>query len=329
MSNKGPASFASSGLGFHSGRVRCDFPVVVVTGACRSGKTLLANVLATCPEAEAADEPWAAMMLPFIAGYGLIPTDLASSWFATCLSELFNDLVLLRGANFRPTDLSTILTKKDAMSIFDRLINLRTRADVKKYAGSNHSKLLVTLAECSPFVGFILRAVPHARIVHVVRNARDVARDVQVKGWFDDEQLLMPVNAQLYRVRHFQGREWYVPCWVPVADEEWFLRASGYTRCLYYWCVMMESADVAIAQAPGAHVFVSYERLVDDPIGEFERISRLVEMTEGPMTAGRLREIGPRAKESNHPKDVSSELLERVDRVTLAWQTRLSYVPSR
>lgn len=290
------------------------FPVVVITGVCRSGKTLLGNLLATCPQVEYADEPHTGMLLPMIASTGKIETEFAARWLAASFSELFNDLLLLRAANFRPRDLSSIWTKKPPKEIFDRLNNLNTRADAMKYMKENKSSLVVTLSECAPFVEFIRKALPDSKFVHVVRNGYNVARDVVAKKWFSDEQLINPVNTQLYTSIYHNGSTWYLPWWIDDEEHEYFLRLTEYDRCVYYWCVLMEKGLNAFQSDNYGEVQVSYEEFVAKPHQELMRISEYLGFSPGLLTNTMVSDIKPEIVDLPSPV-IDSTLKKRLDKL--------------
>jgi hypothetical protein len=95
-----------------------EFPVAVITGVCRSGKSLLGNILATCQEVEYAEEPWAAMSFPLAISKGNMNKEFSATWLNSYIVELFSELILLRSANFRHQDLSSIWTKKHLRRYF-------------------------------------------------------------------------------------------------------------------------------------------------------------------------------------------------------------------
>jgi hypothetical protein len=275
------------------GDVALNFPVVVITGICRSGKTLLGNLLATCPEVEYADEPHTAMMLPMAVETNKIEVAFAESWFRANLKELFNDLIMLRSANFRPDDLSSIWSKKTQEEISDRLININTRTQAKQLSKTNNSSLVVTLSECLPFIDFINRSLKKCKFIHVIRNGFDVAAAVTEKKWFSDEQLLHPINAQLYV--HFQhgSQTWHLPWWVDMHDYEFFLQLDIYSRGVYYWCSLMEKGLTAFQNSEGEKMIVAYADLVARPVPEFEKVCNFLNFKNGLLTKSQLAAIQP------------------------------------
>ena len=267
------------------------FPVVVITGVCRSGKTLLGNILATCKQAEYADEPYTCMMLPMIANSGKIDQEFAVRWMAANMNELFNDLILLRAANFRPGDLSSIWSKKGPEEIFNRLTAINTRAEAAEYVKRNNSQLVITLSESMPFVNFILKAVPEVKIIHVVRDPYRVAADVVEKGWVSDEQLITPLMAQLYTEFNHLGTKWHLPWWVNDEEHGYFIRLSEYERGVYYWWSLMEKGLQAFKAASCDEIMVRYEELIRRPQYVFEQIACPLGFAFGNLTNLKLQQV--------------------------------------
>jgi len=290
------------------------FPVVVITGVCRSGKTLLGNILATCKEAEYADEPYTCMMLPMIANSGKIDQEFVVRWMAANINELFNDLILLRAANFRPCDLSSIWSKKCPEDIFNRLTAINTRAEAAEYAKRNNSQLVVTLSESMPFVNFIMKAVPELKIIHVVRDPYRVAAEVVEKGWFSDEQIITPLNAQLYTEFRHLGTKWHLPWWVDDEEHDYFIRLSEYERGVYYWWSLMEKGLQAFEAAGCEEIMVRYEELIKRPQYVFEHIACSLGFTYGNLTNLKLQQVWCDT-EVTGAKEIDSTLSKRINSI--------------
>jgi hypothetical protein len=289
-------------------------PVVVITGACRSGKTLLGNILATYREAEYADEPYAAMLLPMVARSKKLDEDFAAQWLAAMFRELFNDLLLLRASNFRPDDLSSIWTKKSPQDIFSRIQHVTSRSEAVAYASRHGSRLVVTLSESMPFIDLIGKAVPDLRVIHVVRNPNDVAADVAAKRWFSDEQLARPQMAQMYCVADLGGSRWHLPWWVKDDEHAFFVGLSELERGLYYWWSLLDQGLRAFRFAGIAPITVRYDELTRQPREVLDRVSASLGFTPGALTDARLQQIEARP-ETTTPADVDSILEERVSAI--------------
>lgn len=210
------------------------FPLLILTGASRTGKTTLARLLAQQENFEFIDEPWLPMFLPVVVDRGLCDEATAKALLATYFDELCNDVVLLRRANFRPSDLSSVWKFKSAESIFDRLTNLKSREDVGNWVAQKSSVLVVCLPEITPFISFFTEAIDNVKVVNVVRDAKELAAEIESKQWFSTEQLTAPKNNQPYCRYQCDGVSYYLPWWLPENQYDSFITGSeGYRAEVY------------------------------------------------------------------------------------------------
>lgn len=246
--------------------------LLVVTGACRSGKTTLAKLLASHRDVEFQEEPWLGMMLPVLCHLGEIERAPAETLFQAYFEELCNDLVLLRGANFRPVDQSFVYEFKTRSAIRRRLVDLRSRADVVRYVAARRPLIVITLTETAPALSWLARALPRARFLHVVRNGLAVAAELAAREEFVDERLRLALNNIPYR--RLDGL--FLPWWVPPREQRIFLSLSGRGRAAYYWQRMVALGHQEIVRLSRKRrtlaLEVRFEDLVEDPRRLLERI---------------------------------------------------------
>lgn len=251
-------------LTFSSGPIHFNFKTAIISGACRSGKTTLGNILGTCANVENVEEPWTAKLLPLVTGLGLMDEAIGKEMFIAYVAELYIEIIFLRRANFRPGDLSCIWAQKDHEEVYARLTELNTRLDVKKYTEKNNPLLLLNLTEVVPFLQFLFDAMPKSKLIYVIRNGKDVALDCLNKRWFSDKQLLSPIKALPYQKYKYKNNIWHLPWWISSGDEDLFISYSEYERCLYYWCQTVESGYKLVNEMRinGNCVSVHYEDLI-------------------------------------------------------------------
>jgi hypothetical protein len=266
-------------------------PTVVITGVCRSGKTTIGNILATCNEVEYVDEPVLVMQLPIVAKTEHIDKKFALSWMYTNVLELMNDTILLRNANFRPKDLSSIWNKKGADEIFERLININSRQEARELAAKNKSSLVLTLSQTMPFMDFITEAIPGVKVVHVVRNPFKVAADVVKKGWFSDQQLINPIMPDMYVNFNYKNSLWYLPWWVDEGEYDYFIELSENERALYYWWSLISKGQIIMQKLNQQPIVVKYDDFLLNPYHQFELLSEKLGFTYCSLTKQKLNEI--------------------------------------
>lgn len=214
---------------------------VFVTGACRVGKTSLSNYLAQHPQIEFLDEPWEIMMFPFLLEDNHQHNRLGA-YFKAQLSELANEMMLYRRANLRFNDASSIWKSKTPHKVYERLLLMNSRAEVKDALLQQEIKILLTVPETTPFIDFFFETIPNLKIINLTRNGLDVAKDIAHKGWFSVEQLLSPKNSQPYRLMNYQSTDYYLPWWVSHEEGQAFISISDLERALWYWHYFHSSA---------------------------------------------------------------------------------------
>jgi len=255
-----------------TGKKHLDFEKVIIIGVCRSGKTLLGRILGTLENVEFVDEPWLATIIPSFQGNKLIDPEVAKEIMKSYVEELFNDMILLRQANFRPGDQSSIWVRKDAKVILERLINVKTREDVRKYVEEKKPVLLLNLSSTTLFISFLAEVFPDCKIIHVVRNGLDVAIEVGKKKWYSNKQLKNPIcNGILYKVyfsKSYSGK-YYIPWWVKKGEEEKFLKINDFAKGLYFWRRHIELDEKEIkkfkTKRPKQYMEVRFEKLLKNP----------------------------------------------------------------
>jgi len=287
-----------SGLSFSSAPMHYDFDAAIVVGVCRSGKTTLCNLLATCKNVENADEPWTAKIIPLLTGLGLIGEKEGKQIFMSFITELMNDMILLRRANFRPGDLSSIWLQKNHIEIINRLTALKTREDVKIFKDKNSPLLLLNLTEVMPFLDFFFEAVGDVSMIHVVRNGRDVAYDALGKRWFSDQQLSKPRKALPYIKYQHNDLILHLPWWVSPGDEDLFLSYSEYDRCIYYWCQNIQSTllNLNLSSNNSKFMTVHYEDIMSKSRETFYNVAAFLKIKPTPLSEIALADLNERSK---------------------------------
>ena len=262
--------------------------VVIITGAGRSGKTLVGNLLGSCQHVEHIDEPWLPLVLPMLAGLGSIDENLAVQMFQTSVTELLNNRILMRDANLRPSDMSSIWKQKSPEEIFSRLINLHSREDVKRHGRDHEPTLVLNLPDTGPYSSLFKKAIPECHIVHLLRDGIDTALEVSDKGWLSDEELSHPDNPLPYREYSLASgdRTVYLPCWVEEGTEEQYLSYSDFGRGLYYWLRMANVEEIHMAGFDESqYTMVKYQDLIDHPARTFGTLQKRLNLTETDQTA--------------------------------------------
>ena len=229
--------------------------IIIVTGASRSGKTLLCRILASSQNAEWIEEPYDLGNYIRMYGMGKLDPEVFRMLFNSSVYELVNSMVLLRNANFRPDDLSSIWRYKSASDVFSRLHDIRTRDDVKQYIKCNETWFILDLPEILQFLPVIYDCFDKLIVINVVRNGYDVADACFKKGWFTDEDELNMHNC-IYRNNN--GK--LVPWFIDTGNENAYSVADPYERALMYWIGINRN----VIDTQHVDIMVRYEDLCDN-----------------------------------------------------------------
>ncbi len=104
-------------------------------------------------------------------------------------------------------------------------------------------------------VPFIRKVLPEAKLIHIIRDGRDVTCSM-LPGVGGDEW------------RHLKPANW----------QELMRDYKGAIRCAHAWKTVLEIAQEDLKDAP--HLTVRYEELVDDPRAVAKKIMRYLEVDE-------------------------------------------------
>lgn len=311
--------------------------LVILTGCCRSGKTSLGLLLGSMRHVEFVEEPWTALELPVMQRMGLIGRAAAADMMRAYVEELFNDVILLRTANFRRSDGSSVWRYKSRAEIAHRLTALRSRADVIEYAKKNRSTLVLSLTQTAPCLDFLRETFPQAVVIHLVRQAAPVAlaEDWKRRSLFmTDAQLKTHLDNDLYYdfkpVRNRPALA--IPWWVPRRRVREFLALPVRGRLLFYWLMMhrggVEAGEKRLPGRAARYWRLKYESLAEDPLAVAARVGRLTGAKPTETTRRIAKALRARPAQKSTPADLSgidSGLLDEVSRM----QTALGYPPLR
>ena len=309
--------------------------LVFITGACRTGKTTLGLLLGSMRSVEFIEEPWTALALPVMQKAGLIGPPAAATMLQAFIEESFNDRILLRNANFRRSDWSSIWRFKSRGEIARRLNGLKSRSDVVRHVEKNRSVLVISVTQTDPCLDFLKAALPQALIIHMVRQALPAVLDrdwVRRSALLTDAQMKKPWENDLhYDFKPGPRRPTLaIPWWVPRGRTREFLALPVLGRRLFYWLMMHRGGLEASERLPraraGDYWRLDYESFAMDPLAAASRFGRLLGASPTARTRQLAREILARPRGQLAPADwsgVPSSLLRQASRL----QERLGYPP--
>ncbi len=231
---------------------------VLITGAPRSGTTLLGKLIGSLARLEYQFEPPSLRMIASAYVAGELPLQLARQLLTVYLSEdMLLDSVHGRGVNLRPRDDSQIFFRMEWAELNERWQRIDNRADAISYAQELGLRLAVKMPNLLDSLTLMRETLPGMKAVFSVRDGADVVRSILRKGWVENNGLesnLWPYAANIDGVN--------VPYWVP---EEYIKRwpsMNPASRACLMWCWY---AERGLAERSASDVYeVRYETLLTD-----------------------------------------------------------------
>lgn len=256
--------------------------IIIVTGASRSGKTLLCRILGSSENVEWIEEPYDLGNYIRMYGMGLLDPEVFRMLFNSSIYELINSMVLLRNANFRPDDLSSIWKYKGASDIFCRLHNIKTRDDVRQYIENNKTWFILDLPDILRFLPLVSDCFENLIVINVVRNGYDVADSCYKKGWFSDKDVQLTHN-NIYR----EYEEKMIPWYISEGNENAYFSADAYERALMYWIEINKSS----LDTQMVNISLRYEDLCDNGTGIIRNLMNRIGLRSTSITSALCAEL--------------------------------------
>lgn len=248
---------------------------ILVTGAPRSGTTLLGNLLHSCEGVEYIFEPQ--VVLPLLALMDSLAEDDWRTLFETTLvAEAMMDRVAGRGINLNFYDDSSFEKVKPYNELKARMGHSWSATEAQGACAQR------TLVWKSPEAGMwaedLRRLYPGMRVVAIWRSEKEVVRSMVAKGWF--------AGRKEARWFHQDGDQ---PFW-------WHRRQGiGLTR---FWMDLDEEAKASTLWSSvwaglgvkGVYV-LSYADLCREPQRVFTGLCTFLGLQPGAMTEGLLQRV--------------------------------------
>lgn len=245
---------------------------IVISGAPRSGTTLLGRLVSTMSNVEYHFEPptfW--MICGLLAMKALDPE--AAMWLLRFYfhEELLCESVSGRRANLRPKDDSMLLNSIHWPDLMNRMTTIKNRDDALRQIAEKGSRLAVKMPSVIDAMPLTAKALPKSQYIIIVRNGWDVVASTKRKGWYSGEGL----ESNCYPYKMVDGVR------VPHLLEDKFAKNwsqwSEVTRACYFWRRDSEFAQVVQkSDFKDRVLFLSYERLISEPEKTLGDVSRFI-----------------------------------------------------
>lgn len=257
---------------------QCVSRSVIITGAARSGTTMLGQLLHTLDNVEYFFEP------PFL--FSLIPSirEIPEKAFRLLYeSYLFEDALMSsvagRNLNLNRNDDSFILKAKSESDIETRLSSSYRRADL--FAMTQRRRIVYKMPDVTHFLPKLQSYYPGTKVIVMFREPESVVQSLQDKGWYQD--LDTPSKAVQGPFRQL-GPD--LPFWLQDHVMQ-FLRMTPLERLYIYYINVYEYVK-KMSQC----LVVDYDEFVRDPEQQFQRVCEFVgEHKVTDLTQERLQEV--------------------------------------
>jgi hypothetical protein len=281
---------ASSALGITANQRALVDDTIFITGAPRSGTTLLGKILGTLQGLEYQFEPTTFYLVLSLYAMGRISKEAADALLHVHLYEdLLLEAVHGRRANLRPTDDSLLLNAVSWQELHDRWRTVSNRADAVSRIRERGHRLAIKMPNIMDTLPLLWETFPRSQVVLIARDGRDVVRSVVKRGWVRRESLA----EELWPYRD-AGDAVRTPYWVEDAVAPAWAGMSEATRACYMWRRHADFAREflrAHEKARERFHLVRYEDLIARPRDTTEALSRFLGRPFTRFTESRLLDV--------------------------------------
>lgn len=283
---------------------------ILITGAARTGTTMMGQLFQSLEDVEYIFEPPALFgLMP------LIDQIAAEHWRLLYETYLFEDVLLEalagRRLNFNTHDDSHVYRAKSEAEIAERLSQSHRRDALVAQAA--RSTIAYKMPDMIHLVPRLTELFPETVTIVMSRRPEPVIASVGAKGWFADDRLRNAPATWPFR-RH---RGFAVPFWLPEDETDAWLDAGELERGARYYVNMYETPP------PASAIVIDYDAFVAEPASVFDGLARRLGRTYGPKTALLLADVAPRPAAGDPGlESVDPALIERMNAARAVWAGR-------
>ncbi len=291
---------------------------IFITGAPRSGTSILGKLISTLEGIDYHFEPPTLYVMAGMISMGALP---CASAIALLRAYFHEDLLCpsVSGirANLRPGDDSLVLHSISWEELLSRWHDIRNRADALEYIAARKIRLAVKMPSILDTIPVLARGFSQSRFVIIKRDGRDVVRSIVKKQWLSDEGL----RESYWPYKIVDGRK--LPHLVEDSVAEKWTKWNAPTRACYIWRRDAEFGlqTERLNMANRLHV-VSYEGLTEDPESVIRGIGRFLSTRTTGFTRSNLAAVRPRQAANGRDdgifRDVEPDELKKFDKTNVA-----------
>lgn len=252
---------------------------ILVTGAARSGTTLMGKLIASCQGVEYLFEP--PTLYALLALHQMPTLTFKTLWSTYLFEDFLLDALAGRRLNLNRGDESQVWTVKSSEEVESRLMRSWSRAETLRVA-SGHT-LAYKLTDAARFLPLLKNVFPQHCFIVMYRPPEDVLRSLYRKEWFHDKTVASPlaVGYPWRELTEDMQSEWLAtPFWV--LDRYTWQRANAIERYELYYQYAYGYPPPAAYLTPA---IVSYRQLCDYPRETIKVLLGLLGLEPGEKTA--------------------------------------------
>jgi len=225
---------------------------IFISGAARSGTTILGKVVHSLKDVEYAFEPPLLFsLMPLINRFS------SEDWKLLFETYLYEDLLINavsgRSINCNVADDSSIYLVKSKDEVHKRIDNSLSKYEAGRIA--KNKTIALKMPDMAQFLPSLQNFYPGIQIIVMRRNACDTLNSLMHKGWFSDDVLnqgiIWPFNECLQAC---------IPFWVNHKDYNSWVEMPEIDRCAYYYIRMNESFSKV-----SDRIDIDYDDLLKEP----------------------------------------------------------------
>jgi hypothetical protein len=294
---------------------------LIITGAPRSGTSLLGKLISTLGEIEYHFEPPLVWVLSGLLSMKAISPSVASLLLQLYLhEELFIESVHGRKANLRPGDDSLVLNSIPWAELNLRWQVIRNRDDAVRYIADKKLRLALKMPSVVDAIPFFKEALPESKFIIIMRDGRDVVRSIIKKGWLSNDGL--EENYWPYKV--IDGKK--IPHLVEDSMAIQWGNMNEATRACYLWRRDAEFALQARESGLGDRLHIlSYEELRQNPSAIMDELAQFLSTRTTDLTKLGTMSVRPMADKMASEKNydfldmVHIDELKKFTEMNAAW----------
>lgn len=299
---------------------------IVITGAARSGTSLLGKLVSTLEGVDYHFEPTMVWVLSALLSMKALSPEVAAVLLQLYLHEdLLVESAHGRKANLRPGDDSLVLNSIHWAELLSRWQAVSNRNDAIRYISDKQLQLAFKTPSVIDAVPFFEAALPESKFLIIMRDGRDVVKSTLEKQWLSDEGL----KDNYWPYKRVDGI--MAPHLVEDSRVSDWATMNEATRACYLWRRDAEFALQVRDSGLGNRLhIISYEDLRRNPGAIMDEIAEFLSTKVTDLTKLGILSVRPMADKNDTEKshDFLSQVevneLKKFNELNAAWGYFLS-----